>query len=56
MRNKTASFNDFKGMIADQLGVDIHSLNRDTSFSDDLGIDSLSFVNFIIKLEKKYNL
>jgi acyl carrier protein len=49
-------FYQFKEMIAFHLGVDIGTLTRDTSFVDDLGIDSLSLVNFIITLEKRYTI
>lgn len=50
------SFDQFKQMIADHLGVDARQITRDTSFLDDLGVDSLSLVNFIIKLEKMYHI
>ena len=51
--NEVISFNQFKEMIAGHLGVDSNNLMPETSLLDDLGIDSLSLVNFIIKLEKK---
>ncbi|HEX3043816.1 MAG TPA: acyl carrier protein [Bacillota bacterium] len=54
--DKTPSFDQFKLMIADHLGVDVNRITKDTSFLDDLGIDSLSLVNFIIKLEKMYQI
>ena len=53
--NRIMSFIQFKEMIADHLGFDSNKLTRDTSFIDDMGIDSLSLVNFIIKLEMKYS-
>jgi acyl carrier protein len=54
--DKAVSFHRFKEMIAHNLGVDIKGLTRDTSFLDDLGIDSLSLINFIITLEKTYDI
>ena len=51
----TMSFNQFREMIAEHLGFDKNKLTKDTSFLDDLGVDSLSLINFIIKLEKKYD-
>ncbi len=42
-------------MIADHIGLDVGRLKKETSFIDDLGIDSLTLINFIVKLEKKYN-
>jgi acyl carrier protein len=54
--DKTPNFDQFKLMIADHLGVDVNRITKDTSFLNDLGIDSLSLVNFIIKLEKMYGI
>jgi len=54
--NSTISFIQFKAMVAEHLGVDNKLLKRDTSFIEDLGIDSLSLVNFILKLEKIFNI
>jgi acyl carrier protein len=48
------TFDDFKHMVSEDLGVNEDNLNRDTSFITDLGIDSLSLVNFVLKIEKKY--
>ena len=54
--NNVITFHQFKEMIADHLGVPADILTKDTTFIDDLGIDSLRLVNFIIKLEKKYSI
>lgn len=48
------TFEDFKQIFADYLGVDIKKLHENTSIMTELGIDSLSLVNFIIKVERKY--
>lgn len=47
---------EFKKLVSENLGVDLALLKNNTSFLDDLGIDSLSMVNFIIKLERKYQI
>jgi acyl carrier protein len=54
--NNTVSFDQFRHMVADHFGLPIDRLTKDISFLDDLGLDSLSLVNFIIKLEKTYNI
>lgn len=54
--NCIISFKKFKEMVAENLGVDIKKLKKNTSFQDDLGVDSLSLVNFVIKLEMQYNI
>jgi acyl carrier protein len=37
------------------MGIDRRDIKDDTSFLNDLGIDSLTLANFIIKLERKYS-
>jgi acyl carrier protein len=49
-------FEDFKLLVADQLGVEDSRLSGETTFSADLGIDSLSLVNFVITMEKQYGI
>ncbi|MBU1170683.1 MAG: hypothetical protein KKD44_14070 [Proteobacteria bacterium] len=48
------TFDEFKLMVSDGLGIDDTLLNRDLSFRDDLGIDSLSVINFLVKIEHKF--
>lgn len=50
------SFEKFKFMISESMGIDAAKIDRETSFIDDLGVDSLSLVNFIIKVEKQFNI
>ncbi len=50
------SFDRFKHMIADHFGFETDRLEHATSFLDDLGIDSLSLINFVVKLELKYGI
>lgn len=52
----TIEFDEFRAMIADHFGIETFRLAKDTSFFDDLGIDSLSLVNFVIKLEKRFGI
>lgn len=49
-------FDSFKIMVSEGLGIDMRVLTRDISFRDDLGIDSLSVINFLIKMERKFKL
>lgn len=51
--DSSITFEQFKEIVSEQLGVDTAKLGRKTSFMDDLGIDSLSLVNFIFKIENK---
>jgi acyl carrier protein len=53
---KTYTFEQFKQLVSQELGIDVENIDRNTSFTNDLGIDSLSLVNFIIKIEKEYNI
>lgn len=48
-------FEKFRELLSENLGLDKSLLRRETSLTYDLGVDSLSIVNFIIKLEKQYN-
>ena len=50
------TFDEFRHLLSENFGVDEDLIKRDTSLIYDLGIDSLSIINFIIKLEKKYNI
>jgi acyl carrier protein len=46
----------FIDMVCEEIGIDRSRIRDDTSFLDDLGIDSLTLANFIIKLERKFAL
>jgi acyl carrier protein len=48
------SYNQFFDMVCESLGLDSKVVDGTTSFINDLGIDSLSLANFIIKLERQY--
>jgi acyl carrier protein len=49
-------FDEFTTMISDFLGIDKSELGRNVSLQGDLGIDSLSVINFIVRLEKRYGI
>ena len=43
-----------KELIADQLGVDAGTITENTSFSEDLGADSLDLFELVSTLEDEY--
>ncbi|MBQ3804368.1 MAG: acyl carrier protein [Prevotella sp.] len=42
-------------IIADKLGVDAAEVKAESSFTNDLGADSLDTVELIMELEKEFN-
>lgn len=50
------NFNIFKQILAENLGITLNEINRSSSFRDDFRIDSLSVVNFLLKIEKKFKI
>jgi acyl carrier protein len=49
-------YEEFVCLVCDTFGLDRSEVNEETSFLHDLGIDSLSLSNFIIKLEHQYHI
>ena len=49
-------FEKIKEIIVDQLGVDESDVNMDSSFTDDLGADSLDLVELIMALEEEFDM
>ncbi len=45
-----------RDLLSEKLGIDFHSIQEDASFEDDLGIDSLDFVEIIMEIEKKFKI
>ncbi|HEV3222777.1 MAG TPA: acyl carrier protein [Puia sp.] len=45
-----------RDILSEKLGIDFHSIQEDASFEDDLGIDSLDFIEIIDELEKKFKI
>ncbi len=50
------TFETFVSIIAESLGIDKSLLTEEVSLRDDIGIDSLSIINFIVKIERQYNI
>lgn len=50
------SFDVYKQLISDFFGIDVNQIEREKSLINDFGIDSLSIINFIVKIEKTYNI
>ena len=49
-------FEKIKEIIVEQLGVDESDVNMDSSFTDDLGADSLDLVELIMALEEEFDM
>lgn len=45
-----------RSIIVDKLGVDEDSITEDSSFTNDLGADSLDTVELIMEFEKEFDL
>ncbi|MBT3244501.1 MAG: acyl carrier protein [Bacteroidetes bacterium] len=45
-----------KAIIVDKLGVDESEVTQESSFTNDLGADSLDTVELIMEFEKEFNL
>ncbi len=45
-----------KGIIVEQLGVDLDQVTEDAAFVDDLGADSLDQVELVMALEEEFGL
>lgn len=45
-----------KAIIVDKLGVDESEVTRESSFTNNLGADSLDTVELIMEFEKEFNL
>jgi len=50
------NFEKFKGIIAEQLGVEPDQVVPDASFVDDLNADSLDLVELIMAFEEEYGM
>lgn len=49
-------FEKIKNIIAEQLGVDEDEVTMESSFTDDLGADSLDIVELIMALEGEFDI
>jgi acyl carrier protein len=50
-----ANFEKFRGIIAEQLGVEQDKVTPEASFTEDLQADSLDLVELIMAFEEEYN-
>ncbi len=48
-------FDKIKKAIADQTGIDADSISLESSFREDLNIDSIDLVELIMQLEEEYD-
>lgn len=48
-------FDKVKSVIVEQLGVSEDEVNRDASFTEDLGADSLDTVELVMALEEEFS-
>lgn len=54
--DRDAIFEKVKGIIVDQLGVTEEDVTLKSSFSDDLGADSLDTVELVMALEEQFSI
>lgn len=47
-------FEQLKGLLAEQFGVDAQTITNETSFEEDLGADSLDLVDMSMALEEVF--
>ncbi len=50
------SFDKFRGIIVDQLGVEPEQVTLEASFVEDLNADSLDLVELIMAFEEEYGM
>ena len=50
------TFDRFKAIVADQLGVEIEQVTPEASFVEDLNADSLDLVELIMAFEEEYQM
>lgn len=45
-----------KDLLGEKLGIDLELIHNESSFKNDLGVDSLDFVEIIMELEKLFHI
>lgn len=50
------TFEQVKKIVADKLGVEEAKITEDAAFVNDLGADSLDVVEFVMEVEKEFNI
>jgi len=53
---KMSTFEQVKKIIVDKLGVKPEDITEDKTFVNDLGADSLDVVEFVMEVEKEFNI
>lgn len=48
-------FQEFCRLISEITNVPIERIAKESSFRDDLGIDSLQFINLLVELTERFN-
>ena len=51
-----STFEKVKKIVCDKLGVDESKVTETASFVNDLGADSLDVVEFVMEVEKEFNI
>ncbi len=51
-----STFEQVKKIIVDKLGVKPEDITEDKTFVNDLGADSLDVVEFVMEVEKEFNI
>src|ERR1044071_4745034 len=54
--DRTTIFNTVRSCIADSLAIDEREIDNNSRLIDDLGADSLDFLDIIFALEKKFSI
>jgi len=55
MEKQKEVFTQLKNIIVDKLGITESEVTKGASFSNDLGADSLDFVELIMEVENEFN-
>ena len=50
------TFKEVKKIVSDKLGVPEEKVKEDSAFVNDLGADSLDVVEFVMEVEKKFDI
>lgn len=51
-----STFEQVKKIVAEKLGVDAAKITESAAFVNDLGADSLDVVEFVMEVEKEFNI
>lgn len=49
-------FEKLKELISEQMGIEANSITLDSSFEEDLGIDSLDIIDLSMALEEEFDI